>query len=105
MAIQPVSNLARVLSFGVGLPFMVYGLLLALVRGEQVIAPGRRPEVLLLGLFALVYASIHLLSWALVRYRLPVDAVLVLFAGLALSRLSTLEPVGRFAGSVRRGGN
>jgi hypothetical protein len=32
---------------------------------------------------------IHLLSWALIRYRLPVDAVLIVFAGLAFVDLYT----------------
>jgi hypothetical protein len=35
-------------------------------------------------LFASIYTLIHLLSWALIRYRLPVDAVLLIFAALAL---------------------
>jgi hypothetical protein len=35
-------------------------------------------------LFALMYTFIHLLSWSLIRYRLPVDAVLLVFAGLAV---------------------
>ncbi|HZD58151.1 MAG TPA: glycosyltransferase family 39 protein [Anaerolineales bacterium] len=39
--------------------------------------------IFLLVLFALIYTLIHLLSWSLVRYRLPVDAVLLVFAGLA----------------------
>jgi len=30
------------------------------------------------------YAGIHLLTWTLIRYRLPIDAVLLVFAGLAL---------------------
>jgi hypothetical protein len=38
----------------------------------------------LLTLFAFVYTSIHHLSWALVRYRLPVDAALLVFAGAAI---------------------
>jgi hypothetical protein len=41
----------------------------------------------LLWLFMLFYTAIHVLSWALVRYRLPVDAILMLFAGLALWEL------------------
>jgi hypothetical protein len=36
---------------------------------------------MLLLIFAVIYSAIHMLSWALVRYRLPVDAVLVTFAG------------------------
>ncbi len=33
--------------------------------------------------FAIVYTGIHLLTWALIRYRLPVDMVLIPFAGVA----------------------
>jgi hypothetical protein len=42
----------------------------------------------LLYLFVLLYTAIHLLSWALVRYRLPVDSVLLVFAGAALVTLA-----------------
>jgi len=35
----------------------------------------------------LVYSVIHVLTWALIRYRLPVDAMLVIFAGYALVHL------------------
>ena len=45
---------------------------------------------LLLGVAA-IYALVHLLTWTLVRYRLPVDAVLVPFAGVALSQLAGLS--------------
>ena len=34
-----------------------------------------------------LYTAIHIASWANVRYRLPVDAILILFAGLALATL------------------
>ena len=40
---------------------------------------------MLLG-FAAGYTLIHCLTWTLVRYRLPVDALLVPFAALALVR-------------------
>jgi hypothetical protein len=46
----------------------------------------------LLILFALVYTAIHLLTWALIRYRLPVDAVLITFAALAIYRLFQSRP-------------
>jgi hypothetical protein len=75
------SNIARVGSFGVCLPLMTYGLWLSAFGGR---ARGCRREVLLLWSFIVVYSGIHLLSWSLIRYRLPVDAVLVVFAGLAL---------------------
>ena len=41
-------------------------------------------EFLILYLFILIYTVIHLLSWALIRYRLPVDAVLIIFASATL---------------------
>ena len=34
-----------------------------------------------------VYTLVHLASWANVRYRLPVDAVWILYAGYALNDL------------------
>lgn len=86
-----VSNISRVASFGIMLPFMLYGLFLAVKRafsesGNPFINLFRSPAGLLI-LFALVYTSIHLLTWALIRYRLPVDAVLIPFAALAISDL------------------
>jgi hypothetical protein len=36
------------------------------------------------------YTLIHLLSWAQIRYRLPVDAVLLLFAAIAMADLVPL---------------
>ncbi len=75
-----VSNISRILSFGLMLPLMLYGLYLAIRRKLS------WPVVLLL-LFMLIYTGIHILSWALVRYRLPVDAVWLVFAGLAVSDL------------------
>ena len=76
------SNLTRVLSFGLALPFMLAGIglwALDVRKGSLDAAPG-----LLLLLFAGVYTGVHLLSWALIRYRLPVDAVGLVFAAGAL---------------------
>jgi hypothetical protein len=77
-----LSNLARVGSFGLMLPLMLYGLFLALRRqwGWSLL---RQPVFLLL-LFCLIYSAVHILIWALIRYRLPVDAVLLIFAGLGV---------------------
>jgi hypothetical protein len=79
-----ISNLSRVGSFGLFLPFMIYGLGRAFMRwrrqGRELFA---EPAFLLL-LFIIIYAAIHLLTWALIRYRLPVDAVCIIFAGYAL---------------------
>jgi hypothetical protein len=73
------SNLNRVLSFGLYLPFMLFGLGFSFSRW-RVFVP--------LYLFMVIHTAIHLLSWPSPRYRLPVDAVLIVFAGLALSELS-----------------
>lgn len=83
-----ISNLSRVGSFGIMLPFMLYGLFLAIKRtvsekGNPIINLFISPTGLLL-LFTIIYTSIHLLTWALIRYRLPVDAALIPFAGLAI---------------------
>lgn len=81
-----LSNLARLLSFGLFLPFMVYGLVLAVADARRR-GPSRdlhRAHLTLLCLFMVVYTLVHLLSWANIRYRLPVDAVFLLFAGYGL---------------------
>lgn len=77
-----LSNVARLTSFTLFLPFMLYGLVRSLYRGRG-LAYLQSPAALLL-LFATLYTAIHLLSWALIRYRLPVDAVMVVFAGSAM---------------------
>ena len=74
------SNLARTLSFGILWPFMLYGLM---VNWRHILSS----ELLLLYLFMVVYTGIHLLTWALIRYRLPVDAFLLIFAGHALLKV------------------
>jgi 4-amino-4-deoxy-L-arabinose transferase-like glycosyltransferase len=90
-----LSNAARLLSFGLFLPFMLYGLVVALCELGRVGAavgavrepPLQREYILLLLSFVLVYTATHLASWANVRYRLPADAVLILFAGAGIGNL------------------
>ena len=89
-----ISNLNRVLSFGLYLPFMFLGLCLSLSRWRSFVA---------LYLFILIHTGIHLLSWPAPRYRLSVDAVLMVFAGLAIYELArqikswvTVPPCQRF---------
>jgi hypothetical protein len=86
-----VSNLSRVGSFGVFLPFMVYGLFLALRQSFASWRVRLASPLTLLYLFMLVYTGIHVLTWTLIRYRLPVDAMLVIFAGYGI--LDLLERV------------
>jgi 4-amino-4-deoxy-L-arabinose transferase-like glycosyltransferase len=73
-----ISNLVRVFSFGLYLPFMLLGLCLSLARWRS---------FAILYLFIVIHTGIHLLSWPAPRYRLPVDAVSMVFAGLALIEL------------------
>jgi 4-amino-4-deoxy-L-arabinose transferase-like glycosyltransferase len=79
------SNLLRLVGFGLALPFMLLGIgrffWQALRPAPDRLAPAA--GWLLLLLFA-GYNGLHILTWAKVRYRLPTDALLLLFAALAL---------------------
>jgi hypothetical protein len=75
-------NLGRVTSFGLLLPFYAYGLYLTL-RDRRLVA---RSALLLT--FAVFYTAMHLLTWAMVRYRLPVDAALLPLPALAVRDLA-----------------
>jgi hypothetical protein len=59
---------------------MAYGLIVSLRRSLSA-------EGLVLYLFIITYTGVHLLTWALIRYRLPVDAVMLTFAAVALIEL------------------
>ena len=74
-----ISNLNRVFSFGLYLPFMVLGLAISFSRWRYFVP---------LYLFMFIHTGIHLLTWPSPRYRLPVDAVLMIFAGMALIELA-----------------
>ncbi len=86
-------NIGRVGSFGLLLPFMLYGLWLGLRRNGLSRGPktwvqfATTPPALIL-IFAIYYSTLHILTWAMIRYRLPVDAVLLPFAALALIHLA-----------------
>ena len=79
-----LSNYARVLSFGLCFPFLLSGLLLILFRWTGCGYVSGRAGVSLLVLVAGLYSLLHLLIWTLVRYRLPVDAILLPFAALSM---------------------
>jgi hypothetical protein len=103
-----LSNVARLLSFGFFLPFMIYGLIIALreTLARQKARPGsfgsnsdlelRIAYLALILLYAAVYTAIHMASWANVRYRLPVDALLIIFAARGIEDL-----VGRISATRR----
>ncbi len=73
-----MSNLGRALSLPVYLPFMLAGLLLSF-RYWQVCLP--------LYLYVVFDTTLHLLTWAAPRYRLPSDALMIIMAGLAVAHL------------------
>ena len=81
-----LSNLSRVGSFGILLPFMLYGVFMSFSYLRQPSDPGQKANLLLIYMFIIVYASIHLLTWTLIRYRLPIDAFLILFAAAAVNQ-------------------
>ena len=82
-----ISNVSRVTSLGLLWPFMIYGLVISIGNLRRSASNIISSPVILLYLFVLFYTLIHLLSWALIRYRLPVDAVLLVFAGVAFADL------------------
>jgi len=79
-----LSNISRIGSFGLFLPFMLYGLFLTARRNGNDLPTS--PAGLMI-LFIIVYSSVHILTWTLIRYRLPVDSALIPFAGLVLYEL------------------
>lgn len=74
-----ISNAGRFFSFTLYLPFMLAGLLLS-VRRWRTCLP--------LYLYVAFDTILHLASWAAPRYRLPSDAVMMIFAGLAAMMLA-----------------
>lgn len=89
-------NVGRLLSFTLFLPFYTAGLWLVARETRQETGSWRyvsaQPAGLLL-LFILFYSLLHIFTWAMPRYRLPVDAVSMPFAALALVEVWThLQP-------------
>ena len=90
------SNISRVFSFGLYLPFFLYGLFLSRHNWRR---------CSLIYLFGLIYSLMHILTWASIRYRLPVDAAFMPFAALAVVGLvSRLRLRRQKAGTVAPSG-
>jgi 4-amino-4-deoxy-L-arabinose transferase-like glycosyltransferase len=96
-----ISNISRLGSFGLFLPFMGYGTWLVIFRCKRfkyfdefnldgkfsrISAWLKTSVALWLGFFSL-YTVIHILSWAAIRYRLPTDAVMIIFAAVGIDDL------------------
>ena len=93
-----ISNISRLGSFGLFLPFMCYGTWLVLFRPKRFkfydefnvdgtfsrISAWLKTSVALLLVFFSLYTVMHLLSWAAIRYRLPTDAVMIIFAAVGI---------------------
>jgi hypothetical protein len=105
-ASSPVNAVGRVLAFAVFVPLMVFGLWLALRGARETARPSGKTRVGaltdflttplgLILMFAVFYSVLHILTWAMPRYRLPVDAVLMPFAALALRDLAQRTSFGR----------
>ena len=92
---SPLHAVGRILAFGAYAPLMLYGLYLALRT------PNLRSHLALPLLFAAFYSVLHILTWAMVRYRLPVDAVSMPFAALAVQDIWVRLPWGRHAMAAR----
>jgi hypothetical protein len=80
------SNIVRVASFGLALPLLLIGLFVSFVGRGADDQPWAEGAGLLLWV-AGVYSLVHLMTWTLVRYRLPVDAVTMPFVGVAIVAL------------------
>ena len=75
----PIANLARLLSFGLYFPLMLIGLWLSRTHWRLCLP---------LYLYVAFETTFCLLSWAAPRYRLPSDAIMMVFAGLAVVYLA-----------------
>jgi hypothetical protein len=82
-----VSDISRVGSFGISLPFVFFGFWLEATQAWKTQSVKTKWAVVLLVSFIVIYTLIHLASWTLIRYRLPVDAVFLIFAGLGIERV------------------
>lgn len=80
-----LSNITRLSSFSLALPFMLVGVFLVLKQLKMKLFIDS--EYFLIILFGFVYSSIHILSWSLIRYRLPIDALFLIFSALTVNTL------------------
>jgi 4-amino-4-deoxy-L-arabinose transferase-like glycosyltransferase len=85
------ANLMRMLSFGILWPFSVMGIFLTKERWSNLIP---------IWLFMIIHTGVYSISWTMVRYRIPVDSVLIPFASYALIYISD-HLKGRFRSVLR----
>ena len=93
-----ISEISRIGSFGLFLPFMCYGTWLVIFRSRRynllddpygnnksshITAWLKTPVALWLGYF-IIYTLMHLATWAAIRYRLATDGVMIIFAAVGI---------------------
>jgi hypothetical protein len=106
-----VFNIGRVASIALFLPFMLYGIWVEVKAKVEAKAKAKvkakdeaadeaavkdaaeagyfsTSALTLTLLFVLFYSALHILTWAMSRYRLPVDAVLLIYAAVAIADLA-----------------
>lgn len=75
---SPTANLLRVASFGLLVPFIVAGFVQQLSNWRNLMP---------IYLFIATHVGVHALTWSMVRYRVPLDPFLILFASSAIQSL------------------
>ncbi len=92
---HPISNLTRVGSLGLALPFALlgFGFWFSGLRRSHWVDPAVGGLLLW---FFLIYNGIYIGSWAGIRYRLPTDPVLVIFGAYGLYRVIIQLPTQRW---------
>lgn len=78
------ANLLRIISSGIMLPFAAVGLYLSRRKWR---------DLLPFYLFMLIHTGVYSVSWTMIRYRIPLDAILIAFSALAI--ISLYEKVRR----------
>lgn len=79
-----ISNLSRLFSFTLYLPFMLYGLYLSRKNWRACVP---------LYLYVAFDTSLSLASWSAPRYRLPADSLMMIYAGLAVQDIAERTPI------------
>ncbi len=70
-----LANILRVISFGIIFPLSILGIILSLKRWHA-LTP--------IFLFMLIHTAVYATSWTMIRYRIPLDVFLIMFASVSI---------------------
>jgi 4-amino-4-deoxy-L-arabinose transferase-like glycosyltransferase len=73
-----LANSMRVLSFGIVLPFAIFGLWRSASEWRRLLP---------IYAFMLLHVGIYSVTWTMIRYRIPMDALLIIFGAVGLMTL------------------